>query len=106
MRLLITSLFIVNVFLSLAQPKPKPTVLSGDQFANVVEQSLDLFYAEYAQKQNSTYEAVIASFNYADGQVVEFSDDVYCQRLKEINKLTPFKLECNEKTETFRKAYD
>ncbi len=98
MRLLITSLFIVNVFLSLAQLKPKPTVLSGDQFANVVEQSLDLFYAEYAQKQNSTYEAVIASFNYADGQVVEFSDDVYCQRLKEINKLTPFKLECNEAT--------
>jgi membrane-bound lytic murein transglycosylase D len=82
----------------LAQPKPGTTTLNSDQFVNVVEQSLAMYYAEYAKKQGDTYESVIASLNYADGQVVEFSDEVYCQRLKEMNKLTPFKLECNEAT--------
>lgn len=81
-----------------SQPKTGDPVLSNDQFVNVVEQSLALYYAEYAQKQGESYESVIAALNYADGQVVEFSDEVYCQRLKEMNKLTPFKLECNEAT--------
>ena len=74
------------------------TTLSDDQFANVVEQSFAMYYAEYAKKESESYETVIAKLNYTDGQVVEFSDDVYCERLKEINKMTPFKLECNEAT--------
>lgn len=89
------SAFVFNGF---SQPKTEGAKLSDDQFVNVVEQSLALYYAEYAQKQGGSYESVIAALNYSDGQVVEFSDEVYCQRLKEINKLTPFKLECNEAT--------
>jgi membrane-bound lytic murein transglycosylase D len=81
-----------------SQQKTNEPVLGNDQFVNVVEQSLALYYAEYAQKQGGSYESVIAALNYSDGQVVEFSDEVYCQRLKEMNKLTPFKLECNEAT--------
>jgi len=81
-----------------AQTKPNTPALSEDQFVNVVEQSLALYYADYAKKNNESYESVIAKLNYQDGQVVSFSDEVYCQRLKEINKLTPFKLECNEAT--------
>lgn len=82
-----------------SQPKTgNESTLQNDQFVNVVEQSLALYYAEYAQKQEGSYESVIAALNYSDGQVVEFSDDVYCKRLNELNKLTPFKLECNEAT--------
>lgn len=81
-----------------SQQKTSEPVLGNDQFVNVVEQSFALYYAEYAQKQGGSYESVIAALNYSDGQVVEFSDEVYCQRLKEMNKLTPFKLECNEAT--------
>lgn len=81
-----------------SQPKSNQPVLSDDQFVNVVEQSFALYYAEYAQKYEDNYESVIAALNYTDGQVIEFSDEVYCQRLREMNKLTPFKLECNEAT--------
>lgn len=81
-----------------SQPKTNEPALGDDQFVNVVEQSLALYYSEYAQKQGGSYESVIAALNYSDGQIVEFSDEVYCQRLNELNKLTPFKLECNEAT--------
>jgi len=85
------------VSLGLTQPsKNKP--LKDDQFANVVEQSLEMYYAEYAKKVGSTYEKVIADLNYDAGQTIEFSNEVYCQRLAEMNKLTPFELECNETT--------
>ncbi|MBX2947808.1 MAG: LysM peptidoglycan-binding domain-containing protein [Crocinitomicaceae bacterium] len=90
--------FILTASLGFAQPKTGTPVPGSDQFVNVVEQSLAFYYAEYADKQGSSYEAVIDALNYSDGQVVEFSDEVYCQRLKEMNKLTPFKLECNEAT--------
>lgn len=82
----------------LAQPKKDAPKLSGDQFINVVEQSLALYYADYAEKSGGNYDSIIAALNYDDGQVVEFSDAVYCQRLAEMNKLTPFQLECNEST--------
>lgn len=91
----ITLLSISSVF---AQAKKDAPKLSDDQFVNVVEQSLALYYADYAQKSGGNYDSIIASLNYEDGQVVEFSDEVYCQRLKEMNKLTPFQLECNEST--------
>lgn len=87
----------VTIYTSLAQPSTEPK-LGSDQFVNTVEQSLDLFFREYAEKSGGNYDSIIASFNYTDGQVVEFSDDVYCQRLKEMNKKTPFQLECNEAT--------
>lgn len=83
---------------ALAQPKKVVPKLSDDQFINVVEQSLALYYADYAEKSGGNYDSIIASLNYDDGQVVEFSDAVYCQRLAEMNKLTPFQLECNEST--------
>lgn len=75
------------------QPK-----LTGDQFLNVVEQSLDLYYADYAKKSGGNYDSIIAAFNYENNQVVEASDELICQRLAEMNKMTPFHLECNEAT--------
>jgi len=89
------SLFIGSI--SAQKPKDQPA-LKGEQFINVIEQSLALYAAEYAKKTGSSYESVIAELNYDGDQVIEFSDEVYCQRLKEMNKLTPFQLECNEAT--------
>ena len=80
----ITLLTISSAF---AQAKKDAPKLSDDQFINVVEQSLALYYADYAQKSGGNYDSIIAALNYDDGQVVEFSDEVYCQRLKEMNKL-------------------
>lgn len=95
--ILLFSLFIFIGFAS-AQPPKNTTTFNSDQFVNVVEQSLAMYYAEYAQKTGSSYEAVIAELNYDGDQAIEFSDEVYCQRLKEMNKNTPFQLECNEAT--------
>jgi membrane-bound lytic murein transglycosylase D len=92
--ILLVFAFSLNAF---AQPG-KPTPLKDDQFANVVEQSLSMYYADYAKKTGSSYEKVIADLNYDGDQVIEFSDEIYCQRLTAMNKLTPFKLECNEIT--------
>lgn len=95
--LLISSIFVFIGSISAQKPKDQP-VLKGEQFINVVEQSLSMYAAEYAKKTGTSYESVIAELNYEGGQVIEFSDEVYCQRLKEMNKLTPFQLECNEAT--------
>lgn len=95
--ILLFSLFIFIGFAS-AQPPKNTTTLNSDQFVNVVEQSLAMYYAEYVQKTGSSYEAVIAELNYDGDQAISFSDEVYCQRLNEMNKNTPFQLECNEAT--------
>ena len=78
MRLFIIACFTLVGSLVLAQPKKTEEFkFSGDQFADVVEQSFAAYYAEYAKKQNESYESVIAALNYADGQEVTFSDEIY-----------------------------
>ena len=98
MKLSLLLLFACFTLVAFAQPGTGKQPLSDDQFVNTVEQSLAMYYAEYAKKSGGNYDSIIAAFNYEDGQVVEFSDDVYCQRLQELNKMTPFQLECNEAT--------
>ncbi len=66
--------------------------LNRDPFVNTVEQSLSLFYAEYANQSN--YDSIIDALNYEPGQIPTFSDDVYCQRLEKMNAMSPFKLDC------------
>ncbi|MEZ4891349.1 MAG: transglycosylase SLT domain-containing protein [Crocinitomicaceae bacterium] len=95
MRLFVATFFTLFCAIVVAQPQNNAVKTTDDPFQEVVDQSLAMFYAEYAKKQNQSYEAVIDSLNYADGQVVSFSDEVYCQRLNEINKTTPFQLDCN-----------
>lgn len=99
MRFIISllSILFIQTF-GFSQPNKNELKIGDDQFINVIEQSLALYYADYAKKQGGSYDSIIAALNYSDGQVVEFSDEVYCERLKEINKLTPFKLDCNEAT--------
>lgn len=72
--------------------------LDSNHFVNVAEQSMAMFYHEYAESQKVNYDSVIAHFNYEDGQIVSFSDTVYCERLEKLNNLTPMDITCNEAT--------
>ena len=70
--------------------------LNPDAFFNTVQQSLNLFYSEYANQYN--YDSIINSLNYEPNQVPSFSDEVYCQRLEEMSKKSPFHMDCNAAT--------
>lgn len=70
--------------------------LDPDPFVNTVQQSLKLFYADYAN--TNSYDSIISALNYAPGQIPTFSDSVICARLSKMNELTPFQLDCNQAT--------
>jgi len=72
--------------------------LYSDQMVRVIEQSLALYYEEYARSYDQSYEQVIDSLNYSEGKVVEFSDKIYCERLQQINSMSPIPIDCNEAT--------
>jgi hypothetical protein len=70
--------------------------LDPDPFVNTVQQSLQLFFTEYANSNN--YDSIITALNYTPGQIPSFSDSVICARLSKMNELTPFQLDCNAAT--------
>ncbi len=70
--------------------------LDPDAFVNTVQQSLNLFYTDYANA--TTYDSIISALNYAPGQIPTFSDSVICAGLAHLNELTPFQLDCNSAT--------
>lgn len=63
---------------------------------NAIEQSLNLYYAEYSSDGN--YDSIINALNYEPSDMPEFDDSVYCGRLNVMNEMSPFQLECNEQT--------
>jgi membrane-bound lytic murein transglycosylase D len=71
--------------------------LNKDPFVNTVEQSLLMFYREYAAGKGN-YDSIIAALNYEEGDIPSFTDEEYCARLEEINKMSPFHLDCNKAT--------
>lgn len=75
--------------------KPGDT-LKKDAFINTVEQSLQLFLAEYVNQNN--YDSIINALNYEPGETPQFTDEVYCQRLTKMNEMSPFHLDCNNAT--------
>lgn len=75
--------------------KPGDT-LNKDAFINTVDQSLKLFLEEYVNQNN--YDSIINALNYEPGITPEFSDEVYCERLKKMNEMSPFHLDCNPAT--------
>jgi membrane-bound lytic murein transglycosylase D len=75
--------------------RPSDT-LKKDAFINTVEQSLQLFLADYANKNN--YDSIINALNYEPGDAPQFSDEVYCERLEKMNEMSPFHLDCNATT--------
>ncbi len=85
------------VFSTVAQ-KPAHLIRPGDTlkkdaFINTVEQSLQLFLIDYANQNN--YDSIIRALNYVQDDVPEFSDEVYCNRLKKLSEMSPFHLDCN-----------
>jgi membrane-bound lytic murein transglycosylase D len=67
--------------------------LHPDQFLNTVEQSLNYFYADYANTKYS--DSIIKALNYEPSTVPLFSDEVYCERLNLMNNQSPFGFDCN-----------
>jgi len=100
MKWLISILLFLSSTIVLGQ-KPAHLVrpsdsLDPDPFVNTVQQSLNLFYADYAN--SNKYDSIITALNYTPGQVPVFSDSVICARLAKMNELTPFQLDCNAAT--------
>lgn len=96
--ILVISGFILSQ-LALAQPVHQWTEedsLKGLAMIQTIEQSLDLFYAEYSPEGD--YDSIINALNYEIDAVPQFSDDVYCERLQVMNEMSPFHLDCNEAT--------
>jgi membrane-bound lytic murein transglycosylase D len=79
-----------------AHLKTPSDTLDPDPFVNVVQQSLGLFYADYAN--SNRYDSIITALKYTPGQIPTFSDSVICERLAQMNELTPFHLDCNSTT--------
>ena len=63
-------------------------------FINTIEQSLNLFYAEYANDTN--LDSLKKAIEENGGSILKVSDDTICNRLGRINSMTPFQLQCNE----------
>lgn len=70
--------------------------LKVDAFLNTVDQSLLLFYAEYAKSSN--YDSIINALNYEPGEIPKFTDDEICKQLEKLNEVSPFHLDCNTAT--------
>ena len=95
------STIIIAFFITTAVAQPgskwtKEDSLKGEALITMMEQSLDLFYAEYNPDGN--YDSIIAALNYEQDDIPEFSDEVYCKRLSVMNEMSPFHLDCNEAT--------
>lgn len=79
--------------------KPRPAVkdsISSQAFLDMIDQSLNAFYADYANQSN--FDSIIDALEYEPNQVPQFSDEVYCQRLKKMSEMSPFQLDCNSIT--------
>jgi membrane-bound lytic murein transglycosylase D len=78
-------------------PLSKPSdSLNPIAFINTVQQSLNLFYSDYANQ--SVYDSIIAALKYEPADLPTFSDDVYCQRLEDMSEHSPFHMDCNPTT--------
>lgn len=78
--------------------------LHKDPFVNTVEQSLLMFYKEYAGSDKN-YDSIIAALNYEKGDIPSFTDEEYCLRLEALNEMSPFHLDCNKTTLTTIKFF-
>ena len=76
--------------------QPKPAVkdeMSSEAFLKMVDETLMAFYAEHAN--SNKFDSIIDALEYEPNQTPDFSDEIYCERLKKINEQSSFKLDCN-----------
>lgn len=69
--------------------------LEHERFISVVEASLNAYYEENSSTEAQT-DSIIEALGYDDAEVPSFPDSVYCERLNEMNEMSPFQLDCNE----------
>ena len=70
--------------------------LNPNAFVNTVQQSLNLFYADYAA--DLSYDSIINALKYEPNQAPTFSDEIYCSRLEKMSSMSPFHMDCNAAT--------
>jgi hypothetical protein len=70
--------------------------LNSEAFINTVQQSLQLFYADYIN--DTKYDSIINTLNYEPGEIPNFTNEEICERLQKMNEMTPFHLDCNAAT--------
>ena len=100
MNKLLSFLLIINAFSFFGQ-KPSHLIKPSDSlnpnaFVNTVQQSLNLFYADYAA--DLAYDSIINALKYEPNQAPTFSDEVYCSRLEKMSAMSPFHMDCNAST--------
>ncbi|MNJ89017.1 Membrane-bound lytic murein transglycosylase D precursor [compost metagenome] len=81
---------------SLAQRKSKPPVkdtVTGEVFIRIVDQSLSLYYSDFAKGMN--YDSIVDALDYEAGTVPQFTDEDYCKRLAKLNEVSTFGFDCN-----------
>ncbi|NDB35514.1 MAG: LysM peptidoglycan-binding domain-containing protein [Flavobacteriia bacterium] len=78
---------------SWAQKPTNSDTLNPIPFVNTVAQSLQMFYADYANSKYS--DSIIKALNYEPQAIPLFTDEVYCQRLAIMNDESPFGFDCN-----------
>lgn len=91
--------FLAIAFSGFSQPTNPPKIgdsLHKDSFLNAVEQSLNAFYLEYEDLEN--VDSIRQALEYLPTDLPVYSDEVYCQRLDEMNEISPFHLDCNQST--------
>jgi len=89
---LFTLFFLGQIFAQLPHNYNKND-LNSIAFINTVEQSLNLFYADYVNDKR--YDSIINALNYEPNEAPIFTDDIYCERLARINDMSTFPMDCN-----------
>ena len=63
------------------------------RFMETMEESLRLYRQEWDQEED--YDAIIKSLGYEESDVPIFSDSVYCERLNQLDKQSPYPFDCH-----------
>lgn len=88
----------MNGFAQLPVHLQRPSdTLNKDPFVNTVEQSLILYYQELLGNRLNV-DSIRKTLNLEAGQIPTFTDEQICVHLEEINKMSPFQLDCNKQT--------
>ena len=89
--------FIITSFSQTRKPKSAPKdSLSSEAFVQMIDETLNAFYAEYANQND--FDSIINALEFEPNDIPDFADEVYCQRLQAINETSTFKLACNPTT--------
>jgi membrane-bound lytic murein transglycosylase D len=91
MKKIFSFLLLLISFGTFAQVEVSP---EGERFVKMVEQSLNEFYSDYANSTN--YDSVMRALKYEAFEIPQFSDEVYCARLAEMDNMSPFEFQCND----------